>query len=143
MTRNPLFLEKGLYPLFCVLTSTHKYLLAREGGQIPCQNKHELKLGTLTMGTGHKVLMYVEYRAVSVVFQNIDPPPPLHPASVSSPLHQRWGVHTRRTVRGRGVNILEDARHWIGLLQYNLSTVQGVVASWVTYISVCAGTCTT
>jgi hypothetical protein len=22
----------------------------------------------------------------------------------------------------RGVNILEDARHWIGLLQYNLST---------------------
>jgi hypothetical protein len=25
-------------------------------------------------------------------------------------------------VRGWGVNILEDARHWIGLLQYNLST---------------------
>jgi hypothetical protein len=24
---------------------------------------------------------------------------------------------------GGGVNILEDARHWIGLLQYNLSTV--------------------
>ncbi len=24
---------------------------------------------------------YVEYRAVSDVFQNIDPPPPLHPAS--------------------------------------------------------------
>jgi hypothetical protein len=32
-------------------------------------------------------------------------------------------VHTRRAVRGcmggGGVNILEDARHWIGLLQYN------------------------
>jgi hypothetical protein len=25
-------------------------------------------------------------------------------------------------MRGVGVNILEDARHWIGLLQYNLST---------------------
>jgi hypothetical protein len=25
---------------------------------------------------GHKVLTYVEYRAVSDVFQNIDPPPP-------------------------------------------------------------------
>jgi hypothetical protein len=43
---------------------------------------------------------------MSGVFQNIDPPPPLHPASVSSP----------RT------NILEDDRHRIGLLQYNLST---------------------
>jgi len=29
--------------------------------------------------------MYVEYRAVSGVFQNIDPHPLLHPASVSSP----------------------------------------------------------
>jgi hypothetical protein len=41
------------------------------------------------------------------------PPPPLHPARMSSP---------RRAVRGWGVNILEDARHWIGLLQYNPST---------------------
>ncbi len=45
----------------------------------------------------HKVLTYVEYRAVPGVFQNIDPPyPPLHPASVSSPrtkgaLAGRWG----------------------------------------------------
>jgi hypothetical protein len=44
------------------------------------------------MSLYHKVLTYVEYRAVSGVFQNI-------------------------------VNILEDARHRIGLLQYNLSTV--------------------
>jgi hypothetical protein len=61
-------------------------------------------------GTGititHKVLKYIVYRAVSGVFRSIDPPPPLHPASVSSP----------RT------NISEDARHWIGLLQYNPST---------------------
>jgi hypothetical protein len=54
-------------------------------------------------GKGYtKVLTYVEYRAVSCVFQNIDPPPP-SPAS-------------------GGVNILEDHSHRIGLLQYNLST---------------------
>jgi hypothetical protein len=34
------------------------------------------------------------------------------------------GVHTRRVVRGWGVNISEDARHWIGLLQYNPSTAK-------------------
>ncbi len=62
-----------------------------------------------------QVLTYVEYKAVSGVFQNIDPPP-FQPASVSYPrtLAGRWG--------GWGVNILEDARHRIGLLQYNLST---------------------
>ncbi len=70
----------------------------------------------------HKVLTYVEYRAVSGVFQNIDPPPPLPLASVSSPCTKGGGVHTHRPVRGWGVNILEDARHWIGLLQFNPST---------------------
>jgi hypothetical protein len=54
--------------------------------------------------------------------------PPTHsPPSelLSFPPHQRRGVHTcrrRRAVRGWGVNILEDARDWIGLLQYNPST---------------------
>jgi hypothetical protein len=38
---------------------------------------------------------------VSGVHRTIDPPPPLHPA--------------------------EDARHWIGLLQYNLSTTHSQV----------------
>ncbi len=62
----------------------------------------------------HKVVTYVEYRAVSGVFHNIDPPPSLHPASVTSP----------RTIRLGGTHsILEDARHWIGLLQYNPSAV--------------------
>jgi hypothetical protein len=65
---------------------------------------------------------YIEYRAVSGVFRTIDPPPPVHSASVSSHRHQRRGVHTRRAVRGWEVNISEDARHWIGLLQYNPST---------------------
>ncbi len=39
----------------------------------------------------HKVLTYVEYRAVSGFFQNIDLLPPLHPASGSSPPQQRRG----------------------------------------------------
>ncbi len=63
----------------------------------------------------HKVLTYVEYRAVSGVFQNIDTPPPSPPSECVFPPHQR-----RRGVRGQ---YLEDARHSIGLLQYNPSTV--------------------
>ncbi len=54
-----------------------------------------------------KILTYKEYRAVTGVFRTFDPAPPLHPASVSSPRK----------------NSSEDARHWIGLLQYNLSTL--------------------
>jgi hypothetical protein len=72
-----------------------------------------------------KVLTYVKYIAVSGVFQNIDPPPPSPTSECVLPPHQRrggggytlagrWGV-------GGGVNTLEDARHWIGLLQYILS----------------------
>jgi hypothetical protein len=49
----------------------------------------------------HKVLTYVEYRAVSGVFQNIDPHPPLHPASVYPP-HQRRGITHSPAVRGMG-----------------------------------------
>ncbi len=71
----------------------------------------------------HKVLTYIEYRAVSGVFRTIDPPTPLNPASVSSPRTEGGGgVHTRRAVSWWGVNISEDAWHWIGLLQYNPST---------------------
>jgi hypothetical protein len=63
----------------------------------------------------HKVLTYVEYRAVSGVFQNIDH----HPASVSSPAPK---LHTRRAVRGVGVNILEDVD--IGLAFYSIISVR-------------------
>ncbi len=54
-------------------------------------------------GEMHKVLTYIEYRAVSGVFRTIDPPPPLHPASVSSPRTRGGGgggVHIRRAVGG-------------------------------------------
>ncbi len=74
----------------------------------------EKQLDNLTKGLyrsvmkPHKVLTYVEYRAVSDVFRTIDPPPPLHPASVGG------GEYTAacRVVRGWDVNISEDARHW-------------------------------
>ncbi len=74
----------------------------------------------------HKVLTYVEYRAVSSVFRNIDPPP-LPLASVSPPTKGGGYTDTLAGVRGWGVNILEDARHWIGLLKYNFSTLLPVI----------------
>jgi len=66
------------------------------------------------------------------VFKIIDPPPPLHPASVSSPC-TKGGTHSHRAVRGvgEGFNILEDAKHRIGLLQYNLSGGTGTVKDYV------------
>ncbi len=63
----------------------------------------------------HKVLTYVEYRAVPGVFQNIDPPPPSPPSEcVLTPAPKAGGGEG-------GVNSLEDASHRIGLLQSNLS----------------------
>ncbi len=35
--------------------------------------------------------LHIEYRAMPGVFRSIDPPPPLHPASVSSPRTKRGG----------------------------------------------------
>ncbi len=73
-----------------------------------------------------KYLHKIEYRVVSGVFQTTKlltpfPLSSLHPASVSSPVPKARGLtvlHTRLAVRGWWVNILEDDRHWIGLLQY-------------------------
>ncbi len=77
----------------------------------------------------HKVLTYIEYRAVSGVFGTIDPHPPLHPASVSS-LHTKGGGYTLAgRWGGGGVNISEDARHWIGLLQSNPFTFRPLVTT--------------
>jgi hypothetical protein len=54
---------------------------------------------------------------MSLVFKNIDPHPPLRPASLSSPKKGGGGGgHTRRA-EGGGVNILVDERHRIALLQ--------------------------
>jgi hypothetical protein len=65
----------------------------------------------------HKVLTYVVYRAVSGVFQSIDPHPPLHPASVSFPRTkgfikgaQAWDIRNRviHTERSYVYRWLED-----------------------------------
>jgi hypothetical protein len=43
------------------------------------------------VSSAHKVLTYVEYRAVSDVFQNIDPPPPLSTQRVCPPSAPKAG----------------------------------------------------
>jgi hypothetical protein len=50
--------------------------------------------------TPQSTYIYRKYRAVSDVFRTIDPPPPLHQASVSSPRIKGGKVHTRLAVRG-------------------------------------------
>ena len=69
----------------------------------------------------HKVLTYVECRAVSGVFQNIDPPLPFHPASVSSP----------RT-KGGGCTLAERWFFWktpdIGLASYSLIPLRPLIS---------------
>ncbi len=69
------------------------------------------------------------YRVQSSVWRlpNYWPPTPSPPSECVLPCTkggERGVVHTRQAVRGWGVNSSEDARHWIGLLQYNPSTVR-------------------
>jgi hypothetical protein len=52
---------------------------------------------------------------MSLVFQNIGPPPPSPPGECVLPLQQRYTLAGRRG--GWGVNILEDERDRIALLQ--------------------------
>jgi hypothetical protein len=58
---------------------------------------------------------------MSCVFQNIDPHPPLRPASVYIPPPLLRGEDTLAGWRGGwGVNILEDARHSSVLYLYRI-----------------------
>ncbi len=66
----------------------------------------------------HKVLTYIEYRAVSGVFRTIDPPPPLHPASVSSPRTKGGGYTLARRSGGGGSKFRKTPR--IGLASYSI-----------------------
>jgi hypothetical protein len=70
-------------------------------GQLFHYSNHVFKF-ILWWGGCTKYLHIIEYRTVSSVFQTIDPPPPLHPASVSSPRTKGGRVHTRWAVRGWG-----------------------------------------
>jgi hypothetical protein len=74
------------------------------------------------------------YRVQSCVWrlQNIDPSPSFYPASLSSPRTKGGGYTLAWWLGVGGVDILEDARYWIGLLQYNPSTgryIEGSVES--------------
>ncbi len=84
-------------------------------------NNHQWKLQDIIViqicqsrpfeGYKHKVLTYIEYRAVSGVFR---------PGGGRT--HSLGGQYFgRRQTHSLEVNISEDARHWIGLLQYNPS----------------------
>ncbi len=68
------------------------------------------------------VAAYLWGNPISLVFQNIDPPSPSPPGECVLPPQQRRRVHTRRAERGMGggVNILEDERNRIALLQLNM-----------------------
>ncbi len=85
----------------CPSTSAYSALVAEVTAGLPVSEARH-----------HKVFTYIEYRAVSGVFRNYWPPTPSPPSECVLPAHQRDG----------GVNISEDASHWIGLLQYNPST---------------------
>jgi hypothetical protein len=74
-----------------------------------------------------KVLTYVEYRAVSGVFQNFDPPPPFQFHPPPHPRRGGGGVHTRRAVRGQ---YLEDARRLLlGLASYSIISLRNKMSS--------------
>ena len=50
-----------------------------------------------------------------------------------------WGTHSpggSGAVRGWGVNNLEDARHWIGLLKFNPSTGATISANTISALSI-------
>ncbi len=86
--------------------------------------KDEFRDRRCICSSDHKVLTYTENRTVSGFFRTIDTPTPSPPSECVLPPHQRRGVHNRRAVMGWGVNISEDVRHWIGLLQYSIIPIR-------------------
>ncbi len=74
----------------------------------------------------HKELTYKEYRSVYGVFRTIDPPSPLPLASVSSP-RTKGGGYTLARRWGGGGQYFGRRQHWIGLLQYNPSTIRSIL----------------
>jgi hypothetical protein len=75
-----------------------------------------------------KVLTYIEYRAVSGVFRTIDPPPPLHPASVCTPSAPKAGGYTHSPVgEGWGGSIVRKTPD-IGLASYSIIPLRSEVS---------------
>jgi hypothetical protein len=76
----------------------------------------------------HKVLTYAEYRAVSGVFQTIDPSP-LSTQRVCPPPAPKaggWGVHTRRAVGVGGGGSIFWKTPDIKLASYNIIPLREV-----------------
>ncbi len=67
--------------------------------------------------------LHIEYRAVSGVFRTIHPPPPLHPASVSSPRTKGVG-YTLAGWWGGGGSIFRKTPD-IGLASYSIIPLRG------------------
>jgi hypothetical protein len=82
----------------------------------------------------HKVLTYIEYRAVSGIFRTIDP----HPLSLyrvcppPAPKAGGGGVHTRRGVCGWGGGSIVRKTPDIGLASFRIIPLRqdGTVESW-------------
>ncbi len=96
-----------------------------------------------TINPTHKVITYIEYKALSGVFRTFDPPPPLHPVSVSSP-RTKGGAYTLAGRWGGGGSIVRKTPD-IGLvsLQYNPSTtlpnhaVYELGFTWILFLNGC------
>jgi hypothetical protein len=75
----------------------------------------------------HKVLTYVEYRAVSGVFQNIDPPPPSPPSEcVLPPAPKAGGTPSLGPVREVGGSIFWKTPD-IGLASYSIISLCAIL----------------
>ncbi len=69
----------------------------------------------------HKILTYIEYRAVSGVFRTIDPPPLSTPRECVLPPHQRYCTHSPGS-EGVGGQYFGNCQTLDWPLQYNPST---------------------
>ncbi len=98
-----IFLELSPFPVFFdTMLNLIRRNIVSVSSAILGSRAHSWALSE-TNGSAHKILTYVEYRAVSCVFQDISPHPPLHPASVSSPRTKGGGYTLAgRAVRGVG-----------------------------------------
>jgi hypothetical protein len=114
------------YPSLCHRTGWQSFLLTLFTVYSSCSQQYRQELAGMTKRWGelpsniwcfvhrhlhHKVLTYIEYRAVSGVFRRPTPSPTSRPPSAT----KAEGTHSPGG-EGGGVNISEAARQWIGLL---------------------------
>ncbi len=130
-------------PLICHCVCTHrlwnkyiffyKYRFFKQKFRFPCCRRRM-----------HVITKYLHIKSTEQCLASSELLTP-HPLSTQRvclpPAPKAGGVHTCQGVKGWGVNSSEDARHWIGLLQYNPSThvillsrkVTDLVVEWRTF----------